>query len=257
MSLVATAAIVLHAFDYLETSRVLRLLTREIGLQSVIAKGARRTRGRVGSGVDLFVEGDAELYVRPTRDLQTLGAFYVTRSRTALAVEMGRFMAASAIAELALRIAGADANPALYDAVADSLDGIAAADRPEVMTHALGGAWRIVAAAGFAPTTDECASCHARLPTADPVAFSHPAGGALCSGCGRSASTGRLLPPEARNVLRDWLQAVRIPTITPLEARAHQRLLREFLREHLSDDRPLRAFAAWETDFQITLAPVQ
>jgi DNA repair protein RecO (recombination protein O) len=31
-----------------------------------------------------------------------------------------------------------------------------------------------------------------------------------------------------------------------LEARAHQRLLREFLREHLTDGRPLRAFEAWE-----------
>jgi hypothetical protein len=29
------------------------------------------------------------------------------------------------------------------------------------------------------------------------------------------------------------------------EARAHQRLLREFLTEHLADGRPLRAFDAW------------
>jgi DNA repair protein RecO (recombination protein O) len=28
--------------------------------------------------------------------------------------------------------------------------------------------------------------------------------------------------------------------------RAHQRLLREFLREHLTDGRPLRAFETWE-----------
>jgi hypothetical protein len=32
------------------------------------------------------------------------------------------------------------------------------------------------------------------------------------------------------------------------DARAHQRLLREFLREHLADDRPLRAFEVWEQD---------
>jgi DNA repair protein RecO (recombination protein O) len=30
--------------------------------------------------------------------------------------------------------------------------------------------------------------------------------------------------------------------------RAHQRLLREFVREHLADDRPLRAFDVWERD---------
>jgi DNA repair protein RecO (recombination protein O) len=32
------------------------------------------------------------------------------------------------------------------------------------------------------------------------------------------------------------------------DVRAHQRLLREFLREHLADDRPLRAFDVWERD---------
>ena len=36
MSLVSTEAIVLHAFDYLESSRVLRLATRDAGVRSAI-----------------------------------------------------------------------------------------------------------------------------------------------------------------------------------------------------------------------------
>jgi DNA repair protein RecO (recombination protein O) len=40
-----------------------------------------------------------------------------------------------------------------------------------------------------------------------------------------------------------------------LEARAHQRLLREFLREHLTDGRPLRAFEAWEGERWTPPAP--
>jgi hypothetical protein len=31
-----------------------------------------------------------------------------------------------------------------------------------------------------------------------------------------------------------------------LEARSHQRLIREFIALHLTDGRPLKAFAAWE-----------
>ncbi|MFI5239190.1 MAG: DNA repair protein RecO, partial [Gemmatimonadales bacterium] len=115
MPLIVTQAIVLHAFDYLETSRVLRLITREAGVVSVLAKGARRTRGRVGSGVDLFAEGEAQIYIKPTRDLHTLGAFDVTSSRSGLAMEMTRFTAASALAELTLRIAGDDANAEMFD----------------------------------------------------------------------------------------------------------------------------------------------
>ena len=38
--------------------------------------------------------------------------------------------------------------------------------------------------------------------------------------------------------------------------RAHQRLLREFLSEHLTDGRPLRAYEVWERSGWTTNAPV-
>ena len=51
------------------------------------------------------------------------------------------------------------------------------------------------------------------------------------------------LEPE----LEAFLEHRPIERRAPPEIRAHQRLLREFLEYHLSDSRPLRAFAAWET----------
>lgn len=84
MSLLATDAIVLHAFSYLETSRILRLLTRDAGVQSVLARGARNSRKRFGSALDLFAEGTAELQLKPGRDLHTLTSFDVTKSRPGL-----------------------------------------------------------------------------------------------------------------------------------------------------------------------------
>jgi DNA repair protein RecO (recombination protein O) len=56
------------------------------------------------------------------------------------------------------------------------------------------------------------------------------------------------LPASARAALRAWTNGERAPLDGEPEVRAHQRLLREFLREHLSDDRPLRAFEMWEED---------
>jgi DNA repair protein RecO (recombination protein O) len=43
-----------------------------------------------------------------------------------------------------------------------------------------------------------------------------------------------------------WLDGSPVPPLDPGEGRAHQRLLREFVRHHLEDGRPLRAFAVWE-----------
>jgi len=125
MPLLATEAIVLHAFDYLESSRIIRLLTREAGVQSALARGARKSRGRYGTALDLFAEGSAQLYVKPNRELHNLASFEISRTRGELAEDIGRFTAASTIAELALRFAGEADNPQLYDTIADVLDRIA------------------------------------------------------------------------------------------------------------------------------------
>jgi DNA repair protein RecO (recombination protein O) len=76
--------------------------------------------------------------------------------------------------------------------------------------------------------------------------FSHPSGGALCGRCGRLAPAGRVLPPEARAALREFLAGRRVSPLDDASGRAHQRLLREFLTEHLTDGRPLRAMELWE-----------
>jgi DNA repair protein RecO (recombination protein O) len=101
--LITTPAIVLHAFDYSETSRIVRLATRDAGVQSALARGAKRSRSRFGSAFGLFAEGVAQLHVKEGRELQTLGAFDVTRVRSELGADLGRFAGASAVAELVLR----------------------------------------------------------------------------------------------------------------------------------------------------------
>ena len=249
MSLVVTDAIVLHAFNYLESSRVLRLATREHGVQSVLAKGARRSQRRFGSAVDLFAEGQAQYYAKAGRDLHTLGSFDVARARMALGADLERFAAAAALAELVLRFARDESEPGWYQTLVDALDALGAAPAGAAAETGVAGAWQLIAALGFAPTVDDCAGCHDPVDPERPARFSHPAGGTLCERCGRMAGTGRMLPVEARAALRGWLAAAELrPAMEqdPASVRAHQRLLREFLREHLMDGRPLQAFESWE-----------
>src|SRR5882757_2152918 len=117
-----TDAIVLHAFDYLESSRILKLVTRDGGVRSVLARGMRRSQRRFGAALDLFAQGSAELHSKTGRDLDTLAALDVNRARPQLAGELERFTGAAAIAELTLRFGGDAAEPGLFDAVAESLD---------------------------------------------------------------------------------------------------------------------------------------
>src|ERR1700694_1629118 len=246
MSLTVTEAIVLHAFDYLESSRIIRLLTREGGVQSVLARGARKSRGRYGSALDLFAEGTAQVYVKPNRELHNLASFEVHRSRSELAHDIGRFTAASTVAELALRLAVEDSGPVLYDTVVDVLDRLARSSPEHTIEDGLAACWRIVSVLGFTPELSSCALCHTPLRDADDTAFSHSSGGIVCPACSKLAPGGRRIPSAARVAIRQWLEGDDSAHLTDAEARSHQRLLREFLAAHLADDRPLRAFAVWE-----------
>ena len=247
MAPLVTEAIVLHAFDYLETSRIIRLMTRESGIQSVLARGARNSRKRFGGAVDLFAQGTAEIHIRPNRELQSLASLDITRARPQFAMDVGRFTAGSMISELTLRTSSDEPASGLFDAVEHALDSLASAPAGETVDSALAGAWLIIATLGFSPALDVCANCHASLEPDARVAFSHSAGGALCQRCGALAAGSRMLPPEARSALRAWIGAERAPLLNASEARAHQRLLREFFQEHLGAERELRAFRVWET----------
>jgi DNA repair protein RecO (recombination protein O) len=248
MSAHSTEAVVLHAFDYLESSRIIKLLTRDLGLRSALARGARSSRKRFGSGLDLFAQGIAELEVKPGRDLDTLGSFDIARTRGGIGADLSRFTGASAVAELLLRFAQDDTDPELFDVATEAFDRIATATGDVARDTAIAAAWRILAALGFGPSLDACGECQREFSDDEPVLFSQSSGGALCETCARLARVGRKLPAAARLSLVGMIEGAEHATaMSDADARAHQRLLREFVVEHLSDGKPLRAFEAWET----------
>ena len=248
MSFVVTEAVVLHAFDYLESSRIMRLITRDAGVQSVLARGARSSRKRFGTSLDVFAQGVAEYSTRPGRDLNTLTAFDATRSRPELVADISRFTGACALAELALRFSSDEAHPGLFDAFVGGLETIGAAEPEETVSRTLGAAWHIVGELGFAPALDVCANCHTPLGDDVRTAFSHVAGGALCARCARLVTGARAIPAEARAALSQWLSGSNVKLASAADGRAHQRLLREFLDQHLSEGKKLVAYAMWESN---------
>jgi DNA repair protein RecO (recombination protein O) len=247
MPSVVSEAIVLHTFDYLESSRIVRLVTRDAGLRSALARGARKSRRRFGSGLDLFAQGSASFQVRAGRDLDTLTAFDEVEGRDRLAASLEQFTGAETIVEIVLRFgAMAVADAHLFDAVESALNGIAAASKDAARDATLAGAWRIVAALGHAPTLTQCVECGDALDDAATALFVHSAGGVVCPRCATLSPGGRKLPGPARLTIAAWLEGRDSRPSSDAEARAHQRLLREFLEYHVHDGRGLRAFDLWE-----------
>jgi DNA repair protein RecO (recombination protein O) len=54
MNLHTSMAIVLRRIDYQEADRIVSLLTRDDGKQTVIVKGARKSRSKLAGGIELF-----------------------------------------------------------------------------------------------------------------------------------------------------------------------------------------------------------
>ncbi|MEK0431745.1 MAG: hypothetical protein RL139_1549 [Gemmatimonadota bacterium] len=244
--MIQTEAIVLHAFDYRETSRIVRLATREAGVVSVMARGARRAKSRFGLGLDLFTGGVAQLALHATRDLHTLTAFEATRARPGLAASLDRFGAAAALAELCLRFAPEDAGGTIHAALSAGLDALETAPPDAVGGRTVAAGWHLVGALGLAPTLASCAACHRELDPDEAVRFAHRAGGALCRPCAALAPGARTLPADARRTLLAWAAGDDVTLPDDATRRAHQRLFREFVEEHLADGSPLRAWRAWE-----------
>ncbi len=254
MPLLTSPALILHVMPYGETSKIVRLLTREAGLLSGLARGARGRKSRTGPRLDLFAAGTASLLLKETRDLHPLTAFEITTAHAPLAHDVTRFAAASALAEIALRCANEEPHPEIFDAVSAGMDAIESAPEELLDGAALVACWGLVVALGFQPALDHCAVCGTPLSApgllspVSAVAFSAEQGGALCP-VHRAAAPYRPLKPDDAAALAQLVTG-RLPD-PPLDARhamAHRRLLVAFIRHHLAENRALPALAFWDAE---------
>jgi len=246
---ITVEAIVLQAFAYGETSRILRLLTASHGLTSAIARGARRPRSQYSGLLEPFSRGMATLHIRENRELQTLSGFDLSRSGQALGRDLIRFGGASMLAEIVLRAtreedpvaawqtAGDDQpQTRLFNLIAASFDRLESAAESELEAVAIGHAWQLAACLGFTPQLDACIQC-GRPATGAEVRFDYAAGGIRCDDCAPGAP-GRTVPARALEALRAMVAGrdVRLG-----ETGGHWWLLMRYLDHHLLEGATLRS----------------
>lgn len=239
MAAVTTAAILLRAHPFSESSRVLRLYTRELGLVGVMARGVRRgaSGGRGGAGA--FSEGVAVLAVRDNRELQTLQEFAPAKARFGLAQDITRLAGASLAAELVLRHAGQEPNDELFHALSHGLDRIEGAASETVPAELLALGWAIVQILGFAPELEACVACGQPLGDGSMGWFDLQAGG-VCGSCCPVPDGSRRVGPEARTQLRSLLAGDPPSSLRGL--RANLSLLDDFTAFHMLGGRRLDSF---------------
>ena len=241
---VSTPAIVLSTLRYSETSKIVRLATRDFGVQSAIAKGALRPKSRFGAALQLLSEGQAQLHMKEHRELHLLTAFDVRQLHVGLASDLERYAIACALSEVMLRFAPADAHPESFELLRHALVELETTAHANVEAMGLRLLWQLVSVLGFAPSIEVCVIDGAPLPSG-PLPCSSRDGGALCSTCA-SHHGATNLPEQARTDLLALLEpASELPALDSKHGAAHRRLLARYIRYHLGEGAELPALEFW------------
>lgn len=175
-----TEAVVLRSIRYGEADRVLHLYSADRGRIGAIAKGARRTRSKLGGRLEPL--SCVRLILHQGRgDLCTVSSADTVHAHPALRENRAPLERASEACEAVLRLLdSAEPNPAAYNLLRNQLTVLDANPLAATRAQSLAFRLKLLLASGFAPELGSCVSCG----EADQiVGFSPAGGGIVCSGC--------------------------------------------------------------------------
>jgi DNA repair protein RecO (recombination protein O) len=186
-----TPAIVLRARDYLESDRIVTLLTERAGKLGGIAKGAKASRRRFEHRLEPF--SHVMLYFRRRPHGQLV---FITRAEAAdlrpyrLEDDLARFALGSYMLELADALTSVEADAAgAYHLLADALEALCIRAASAALRQAY--ELKILGWAGFGIGFDRCRVCHADTePDGTGAFFVSGRGGIVCRRCFEAASEG-------------------------------------------------------------------
>jgi DNA repair protein RecO (recombination protein O) len=245
MPLASTPAIVLSALRYSETSKIVRLATRDLGVQSAIAKGALRTKSRFGAALQVLSEGQAQLLMKEGRELNLLTAFDLQRLHVALAADLERYAVACALAEVMLRFAPPDPHPYSFEVLQHALTELETPSSASVQPLGFRLLWMLVSALGFSPAVESCVIDGTPLAGNGPLPFSTRDGGALCPGCAVERGATQLAAEDRADLEALLDPAAPLPQLDSRHQAAHRRLLARYIRYHLAEGADLPALEFW------------
>lgn len=201
MGLYKIEGVVLRRRNLGEADRLVTVLSRDRGKLTVVARGARRPRSRLGGRLEpctrvraLVVEG---------RRLDLVSQVEVLDARAGLRDDLERMAAATILLELTDRaLVDRQPHPDVYRLLDGALD--------LVGRGGSGLAWvwyaaRLLGATGYRPSVARCVGCGQRLSGA--VAWSATLGGALHARCRARDPRASVISPGAMALLAFLLDA--------------------------------------------------
>jgi len=175
-------AIVLRTVEFMESSLVVTLFTREFGKVRALAKGARRLKGPFESAIDLLALCRIVFLRKSSEALDLITESKLLRRFRPAGRNLSSLYAGYYVAELLSELTDDyDPHPELFDLADESLLALSAGE--PVANRVLRFELVALRFLGHLPSLETCVDCSAKVPMTGRVAFGHQHGGVLCPQC--------------------------------------------------------------------------
>ncbi len=185
MALQRSEGIVLKTYPLGDTSRIVVVFMRDLGMVRLVAKGARKTPQRFGYALEPLSRGRYVFYHKADRDLHLLSQADTLTPTGSKMGDLARLAHAQATTELIDRLVwGEEPQAELYDLLVAALDAVTRAPLASLPAVIIAFELQVASLLGYRPRLDACAGCGA--PISPRRLFSPVRGGLVCDRCAAS-----------------------------------------------------------------------
>lgn len=202
MSILETDAVILSDMPQGETSKIIRVFSKDYGRISLIAKGARKLKSRFGGTLDPLNHVHIVYYYKDNRDLHPVTQCDIINSYAAVKSNLEKLTIGLSIAEIIVNlVVEEESNNPLFNLLNRSLDALENAERNFINIY-----WyfltRFLQLSGFGlnPAERVCQNCGSEIKK-QAAYFSISRGGMLCSSCSQP-NVNRRISAESVQVLK-------------------------------------------------------
>jgi DNA repair protein RecO (recombination protein O) len=196
MALIQCEGVVLKTWALGETSRIVAVYTREMGLIKMVAKGARATPSRFGFALQPLSRSRLVLYHKPDRDLQLVSQADTLDAWGSELADLDRLAHGQAAVELIDRLVwGEEPHEELYQLLVKALEAVVRAPIPALPAVTLAFELQVAGLLGYRPRLDACVMCSGAI--SPRRLFSPSRGGMLCDACAARESGAITLSADA------------------------------------------------------------
>src|SRR5438093_12409265 len=158
MALLRSEGIVLKTHALGDTSRIVVVYTRDMGMLRFVARGARKTPGRFGFAVEPLSRSRFVFYHKPDRDLHLLSQAEAIDPIGTRLCDLARLAHAEAALELIDRLVwGEEPHAELYELLLWTLAGMTRAPAESLPALTIAFELKVATLLGYRPRLDGCA----------------------------------------------------------------------------------------------------